>query len=99
MIYQTVFKRYELKYMLTELQKDRILDAISPYMELDRYKRTTIRNVYFDTDDQQNEIMEIFRELANSGKCVILVSHSQDVAQMCDERYELVKISGKKKRG
>ena len=48
--------------------------------------------------DTQKEIMEIFRELANQGKCVILVSHSPDVAEMCDERYELVKISGKNKR-
>ena len=48
--------------------------------------------------DTQSEIMEIFRELANQGKCVILVSHSPDVAEMCDERYELVKISGKKKK-
>jgi len=48
--------------------------------------------------DTQNEIMEIFRELANQGKCVILVSHSPDVADMCDARYELTKISGKKKR-
>ena len=45
--------------------------------------------------DTQKEIMEIFRDLANRGKCVILVSHSPDVAEMCDERYELVKISGK----
>ena len=48
--------------------------------------------------DTQKEIMEIFRELANQGKCVILVSHSPDVADMCDARYELTKISGKKKR-
>ena len=48
--------------------------------------------------DTQKEIMEIFRELANQGKCVILVSHSPDVATMCDERYELTKISGKEKR-
>lgn len=48
--------------------------------------------------DTQKEIMEIFRDLANQGKCVILVSHSSEVAEMCDERYELVKISGKKKR-
>ena len=48
--------------------------------------------------DTQKEIMDIFRELANQGKCVILVSHSPDVADMCDERYELTKISGKKKR-
>ena len=47
--------------------------------------------------DTQKEIMDIFRERANQGKCVILVSHSQDVAEMCDERYELTKLSGKKK--
>ena len=48
--------------------------------------------------DTQKEIMDIFRELTDQGKCVILVSHSPDVAEMCDETYELVKISGKKKR-
>lgn len=47
--------------------------------------------------ETQNEIMEIFRSLANEGKCVILVSHSQEVAKMCDAQYELVKIAGKKK--
>ena len=49
--------------------------------------------------DTQKEIMDIFRELTNQGKCVILVSHSPDVAEMCDERYELTKISGKNKKG
>jgi len=48
--------------------------------------------------DTQKEIMDIFRELTAQGKCVILVSHSHDVAEMCDERYELTKISGKNKR-
>ena len=48
--------------------------------------------------DTQKEIMDIFRELANQGKCVILVSHSPDVAAMCDERYELTKISAKDKK-
>ena len=47
--------------------------------------------------DTQKEIMDIFRELTNRGKCVILVSHSPDVADMCDERYELTRIAGKKK--
>lgn len=42
--------------------------------------------------DTQNEIMEIFRRLADQGKCVILVSHSPSVAAMCDERYALKKI-------
>ena len=51
MAYQTVFKRYELKYMLTLEQKARILEAMEPYMALDKYGRTTIRNIYFDTDN------------------------------------------------
>ena len=50
MAFVTVFKRYELKYMLTLEQKEIILKAMSPYMELDKYGRTTIRNIYFDTD-------------------------------------------------
>ncbi len=51
MAHQLVFKRYELKYMLTLEQKERILQVIEPYMQLDRYGRTTIRNIYFDTDN------------------------------------------------
>lgn len=51
MAYQTVFKRYELKYMLTLEQKEKILEAMQPYMELDCYGRTTIRNLYFDTEN------------------------------------------------
>lgn len=48
--------------------------------------------------DTQKEIMDIFRNLTNQGKCVILVSHSPEVAAMCDERYELTKISAKDKK-
>ena len=51
MAFQTVFKRYELKYILTLSQKEKILEAMSPYMALDKYGRTTIRNIYFDTDN------------------------------------------------
>lgn len=50
MAIQTVFKRYELKYILTQDQKNQLLQAMAPYMALDRYGRTTIRNIYFDTD-------------------------------------------------
>lgn len=50
MAFQTVFKRYELKYLLTEKQKELVLRAMEPYMTLDQYGRTTIRNLYFDTD-------------------------------------------------
>lgn len=50
MAFQTVFKRYELKYMLTLEQKEKVLEAIAPHMKLDKYGRTTIRNLYYDTD-------------------------------------------------
>lgn len=49
--YQAVFRRYELKYMLTQAEKEKILEAMAPYMALDEYGRTVIRNIYFDTDN------------------------------------------------
>ncbi|MCM1258744.1 MAG: polyphosphate polymerase domain-containing protein [Roseburia sp.] len=51
MAYQTVFKRYELKYMLTEEKKSKVLEAMAPHMALDEFGRSTIRNIYFDTDN------------------------------------------------
>ncbi len=48
---QTVFRRYELKYLLTQEQKQTVLRAMADFMELDQYGRTTIRNIYFDTDN------------------------------------------------
>lgn len=50
MAYQATFKRWEMKYMLTLQQKVQLLQAMAPYMALDGYGRTTIRNLYFDTD-------------------------------------------------
>ena len=50
MAYQSVFKRYELKYLLSQEQKQAVLRAMEPYMKLDKYGRTTIRNIYYDTD-------------------------------------------------
>lgn len=50
MAFQTVFKRYELKYIITLEQKEKILAASEPYMEIDKYGRSTISNIYYDTD-------------------------------------------------
>lgn len=51
MAYQTTFKRYELKYLMTREQKEKILHVMELYMKLDQYQRTTIRNIYYDTDN------------------------------------------------
>lgn len=50
MNYQQIFKRYEIKYLLSIQEKEFILETMKPYMRLDRYGHSTIRNVYFDTD-------------------------------------------------
>ena len=44
--------------------------------------------------ETQDEIIKIFRMLADEGKCVIIVTHSPDVAKASDVQYELKK--GKK---
>lgn len=51
MEYQAVFKRYEMKYMMTRQQRKAVLEAMLPYMKLDNFGHTTIRNIYFDTDN------------------------------------------------
>lgn len=37
--------------MITREQQDAILRAMKPYMTQDKFGRSTIRNIYFDTDD------------------------------------------------
>lgn len=51
MAIQTVFKRHEIKYRITRDEQAAILAAMDGRMALDRYGRTLIRNLYFDTDD------------------------------------------------
>lgn len=51
MAYQATFKRYELKYLLSKQEKEKVLEAMAAYMELDKYGRCTIRNIYLDTDN------------------------------------------------
>lgn len=50
MTYQATFERYEIKYLLNQQQKQEVLQAMAPYMQLDAYGRTVIRNIYYDTD-------------------------------------------------
>ena len=37
--------------MITAEQKEHILKAMEAYMEADKYGRSTVRNIYYDTDD------------------------------------------------
>ena len=57
MAYQSVFKRYELKYLLTQAQKKQVLAAMEAFMKLDDYGRTTIQNFYFDTPKRVSTLL------------------------------------------
>ncbi len=48
--------------------------------------------------ETQEEIMEIFRMLADEGKCVIIVTHSPTVASRADAVYELKKAAPVRRR-
>ena len=48
---QMVFKRYEIKYLMTHSQRDAVLEAMEPYMSMDAYGHSSIRNIYYDTPD------------------------------------------------
>ena len=51
MSYQNVFQRYELKYLITKQQKAEIIDRMKNYMEEDEFGKTSVRNLYYDTDN------------------------------------------------
>lgn len=46
--------------------------------------------------ETENEIFKIFKNLAKEDKCIIIVTHSENVCSQADIVYELVK--NKKKR-
>ena len=49
---QKVFKRRELKYLITEKEKTALLKVMQNYMEPDKYGKSTINNIYLDTPDK-----------------------------------------------
>jgi hypothetical protein len=49
--YQGVFKRIEKKYMLTEIQRQALMQQIKDRMSKDAYGLHTISNIYYDTDN------------------------------------------------
>lgn len=51
MEYSSIFKRTEMKYMLSADQCRKIRNLISDWMQVDKYGETTISNIYYDTPD------------------------------------------------
>ena len=53
MSYLNTFMRYEIKYILDPAERRYLEEMMKGIMCLDRYGRTTIRNIYFDTADNR----------------------------------------------
>lgn len=51
MQYRNIFKRYELKYLVTDEQREVIFKAMDGKMCGDEWGKSNIRNIYFDTPD------------------------------------------------
>lgn len=49
---QTIFKRTETKYLLSEKQVEELLEIIEPYLQQDQYFKGTNISIYFDTDEK-----------------------------------------------
>ncbi|HHU07536.1 MAG TPA: polyphosphate polymerase domain-containing protein [Clostridiaceae bacterium] len=53
MNYQNVFKRYEIKFLISREQFRLIEDATVEYLRPDQFARSQISNIYFDTPDMR----------------------------------------------
>lgn len=51
--YQETFKRYELKYLLDDMQYKLLRQCLQDKLKVDKYGMTTICNIYFDTPDHR----------------------------------------------
>lgn len=49
---QTIFKRTETKYLISEKQVADLLAIIEPYLQKDQYFKGTNMSIYFDTDEK-----------------------------------------------
>lgn len=58
-MFDKIFRRVEIKYILDDKEYNTIIDRLSSYIEKDKYYYSTIGNLYFDTDDDDLIIKSI----------------------------------------
>ena len=68
----SVFQRYEKKYLLNEEAYQALRQTMAPYTEPDRFYRSSIVSLYFDTPDwlltRRSEDKPVFNELKRKAK-------------------------------
>ena len=58
-----VFRRTEIKYIITENQFDRLMDLIEPYLKKDKYFKGTNMSIYFDDENRYLAIHSLEKPL------------------------------------
>lgn len=53
MSYQGIFERHELKYVITQNEKEKLYELMKQYMEPDEFWKSDIRNIYYDTPTKE----------------------------------------------
>lgn len=48
-----VMRRHELKYIIDQNQTDFLIDALKDYMKIDKYGKTSVASIYYDTTDSR----------------------------------------------
>lgn len=51
MKFKNIFRRYEIKYIVTDSQRERITEQITKHMKHDEWSENKVCNIYFDTDN------------------------------------------------
>ena len=52
-MFQTIFKRYEKKYLLNEKQYFAVLETLKNNALPDKYSKSTVCSIYYDTPDKR----------------------------------------------
>ncbi len=53
MEFQNIFQRYEMKYLMTKQQQHELYGLMLPYMQPDRFGRSTVLTIYYDMPDKR----------------------------------------------
>lgn len=90
MDYIGIFRRYEIKYLVTEGEAKMLLKRIEPYITPDSHGRSIIRNLYFDTPDYRMIRRSIekpeYKEKLRL-RCYSLPTHSSTIYAEIKKKY------------
>lgn len=86
-MYDKIFRRVEQKYLLKDDDYKKLFSLIEPYLEKDKYYKSNIHNIYFDTKDNDLIINSIEKPIYKDKLRV----RSYGTPKMCDTVFFEIK--------